>query len=69
MNQNNDNPTIQLASYTIDGKIINYCDWVIKNDSDVTIFHTPGHSDVSISLHQRPDSNSNSHGGVCIFYW
>lgn len=63
MNNNNNLTIIQLTSYTLDGQMITYYDWLMKNDSDVIIFHTPGHSDGSVTLYQRP-SNQYPHGGV-----
>lgn len=58
-----DHSTFGLTSYTLDGQPVEYDDWVKKNDSDVIIFHTPGHSSGSITLFQRPN-NDHSHGGV-----
>jgi glyoxylase-like metal-dependent hydrolase (beta-lactamase superfamily II) len=55
-----------LAAFALDGTPISLELWLAEEKEDagsnVIILHTPGHSPGSISLYQRPDSDSTSTG-------
>lgn len=64
------NNSIGLASYSLDGKVIDYDEWMSKSndasshDDDVIILHTPGHSKGSIMLYKRQLSKESNYNGV-----